>query len=75
MDTKIATLWHTVLQHIEKEVSHGNFVTLFKRTELLSLEERIATIGAPSTMIIDLLQKRFIPMIKTELDTLTGGGY
>jgi len=64
-------LWKKVLAEIETEVSRANFLTLFKSTALLSLEDGIATIAAPSTMIIDLLQKRFYSVIKKAVDRHT----
>ncbi len=65
-------LWKKVLGEIETEVSKGQFFTLFKSTALLSLEEGVASIAAPSTMIIDLLQKRFYQIIKKTVDKYTG---
>lgn len=65
-------LWAIVLNEIETQISKANFLTLFKKTQLLSLEENVATISAPSTMIIDLLEKRFIEMIKRALDKNAG---
>ena len=50
-------LWKAILSEIETEVSKAIFLTLFKKTSLLSFEDGVATISAPSTMIIDLLQK------------------
>ncbi|HXS14737.1 MAG TPA: chromosomal replication initiator protein DnaA [Candidatus Saccharimonadales bacterium] len=64
-------LWEAVLSDIEHEVSRANFLTLFKSTALLSLEDNIATIAAPSTMMIDLLQKRFKDTIKTAIESHT----
>lgn len=64
-------LWKKVLGEIETEVSRANFLTLFKPTLLLSLEEGVASIAAPSTMIIDLLQKRFYSVIKRTVDKYT----
>ena len=66
------TLWKENLTDIEKNVSRTNFVTLFKNTSLLSLNDTVATVTAPSTMIIDLLEKRFADEIKTALDKHTG---
>ena len=57
-------LWKKVLGEIETEVSRANYLTLFKATALLSLENNTASIAAPSTMVIDLLQKRFYQIIK-----------
>lgn len=64
-------LWKKVLGEIETEVSKGQFFTLFKSTGLLSFEEGVASIAAPSTMIIDLLQKRFYSVIKKTVDKHT----
>lgn len=64
-------LWKRVLGEIETEVSKGQFLMLFKPTGLLSLENGIASIAAPSTMIIDLLQKRFYQIIKKTVDKHT----
>lgn len=64
-------LWKKVLAEIETEVSRANFLTLFKSTGLLSLEDGVASIAAPSTMIIDLLQKRFYQVIKKTVDKHT----
>lgn len=61
-------IWQQVLRQIEKEVSRANFLTLFKQTALLSCEEGIATVAAPSMMVIDLLQKRFLPIITSALE-------
>lgn len=64
-------IWQDVLSEMKKSVSSANFMTLFKNTSLESLEENIATITAPSTTIIDLLQKRYGATLKTILDTKT----
>src|SRR3972149_1163747 len=65
-------LWNTILGEIEVEVSKANFLTLFKRTSLISLENNVATIAAPSTMIIDLLQRKFYDIIKKSVDKNIG---
>ncbi len=68
----IQELWKAILSEIETEVSKAIFLTLFKKTSLLSFEGEVATISAPSTMIIDLLQKRFYQIIKKTVDKHTG---
>ena len=65
-------IWKTILAEIQTEVSGANFLTLFKNTSLLSLEENVATVSAPSTIVIDLLNKRFHDVIKKALDKHTG---
>lgn len=67
----LSALWKSTLSDIEKEVSKANFFTLFKHTALLSLEENIATIAAPSAMIVNLLEKRYLPTIKAALEKQT----
>jgi len=68
MNEENKILWKKILGEIETEVSKANFLTLFKPTALLSFEKNVATIAAPSPMIIDLLQKRFYQIIKKAVD-------
>jgi len=72
MEEKTTLLWHDVLTEIKKRVSTANFVTVFRHTALISLEENIATIAAPSTVMCDILQKRFQSDIKVLIDEKTG---
>lgn len=65
-------LWTKILAEIETSVSRANFLTLFKGTLLLSLEENVATVAAPSSMIIDLIQRRFFQLLKKTLDRNVG---
>lgn len=64
--------WNQVLSVIQTKVSVANFQTLFKNTALISLENNTATIAVPSSIIIDMIQKRYNPLIKEELTKLTG---
>ncbi len=72
MEADPQNIWQKVLIEIEKEVSRANFLTLFKQTSLISFADEIATIAAPSPMIVDMLQRRFSERIKTHIDTITG---
>lgn len=65
-------IWKKVLDEIELTVSKPNFLTFFKPTTLLTLENNVATIGTPSAMIMNMLQKRFSPLIKDLLNKQTG---
>ncbi len=65
-------LWEKILGEIELEVSKANYLTLFKRTTLLSCQDGVLTIAAPSVMIIDLLQRRFYDVIKKSVDKNIG---
>lgn len=66
------SIWKEVLSEIEKSVSRTNFITLFKNTSLLSVDETTLTLTAPSTVIIDLLQKRFSTEIVSLLEQKIG---
>lgn len=72
MNDQLEKLWKSVLEDLEKKISSANFHTLFKNSHLISLEENIATIAAPSTMIIDLLQKRFVKIVEESLTGISG---
>ena len=65
-------LWENVLKEIQKNTSKANFYTLFQNTSLVSYENSQAVIAAPSTMIIDMLEKRFQPEIIAALNKETG---
>lgn len=70
-EDKIKDIWKKVLGDVETEVSHAHFLTLFKNTSLVSLEENTATVSTTSNMIVDLLKKRFCLLIKNSLDKHT----
>ncbi len=70
--TDLTLLWNKVLKAIKTEVSTGNYGFLFKQARLISLDDDIATIAAPSIMHINLLQTRFLGEIKKYLSSLTG---
>jgi chromosomal replication initiator protein len=72
MDKNLNSLWDSILTEIKKTVSEGNFATILKPTFLVSLEDDIATIGAPSQIMVGLLQKRFAEQIKLALRTHAG---
>ena len=65
-------IWKNVLSEIELEVSKANYLTLFNQTRLLSVEDGVATVAAPSGMIIDLLQRKFFSIIKKATDKHIG---
>lgn len=67
MNTDLASLWNKILKEIRTEVSQANYGFLFQQTHLISLEDNTATVGAPSVIIINLLQSRFLQQIKKTL--------
>lgn len=66
-EKKLTKLWKSALGEIQTEVSGANFLTLFKNTALLSVDDKQATIASPSTMTIDLLRRRYLPLLATTL--------
>jgi len=72
MEKDLNKIWNSVLVEIKTEVSQANYGFLFKQTHLISIEDDIATVGAPSVMIINLLQTRFISQIKKLLHDHSG---
>lgn len=60
-------VWQSVLGEIELTVSHGNFETWFKNTELLDYDEQSATIGVVNIFTKSQLEKKFSSQIKEVL--------
>jgi chromosomal replication initiator protein len=71
MNNELNDLWKSVLAEVEIEVSKAIFLTLFRQTALVSFEENKVTIAAPSSMIIDLLKRRYYQVIKKSLDKIS----
>lgn len=57
-------LWQSVLGEIELSVSHGNFETWFKQTELLSYDDSIVTIGVANIFAKRQFEVKFDDQIK-----------
>lgn len=56
-------LWQTVLGEIELSVSRGNFITWFKNTALLKLDDTTAIIGVPNVFVKQQLERKYNAMI------------
>lgn len=61
------TLWQAVLGEIEVSVSRGNFVTWFKNTALLRLDDESAVIGVPNVFIKQQLERKYNDLITQTL--------
>jgi len=61
------TLWQAVLGEIEVSVSRGNFVTWFKNTALLRLDDESAVIGVPNVFIKQQLERKYNELITQTL--------
>jgi len=64
-------VWQNVLEELKIAVSKATFQTLFQKTQFLSLEHDIATVGCPSPYIQDLIEKRYYSLLKDILDRQT----
>lgn len=65
-------LWKAVLAEIELEVSKPIFLTFFKGMYLVSLNDSVATISAPTHIIAEYIEKRYYALLKKVLDKKTG---
>ncbi len=72
MDIELTSVWNKILEEIKTNSSRGTYGGLFKQTHLISIEKNLATIGAPSVIIINMLQTRFVPEIKKLLSAQIG---
>jgi chromosomal replication initiator protein len=61
-------LWQTVLGEIELSVSHGNFVTWFKNTQLLKHDNDSLVVGVPNIFIKQQLERKYGDLITQTLN-------
>ncbi|HEY1835939.1 MAG TPA: chromosomal replication initiator protein DnaA [Candidatus Saccharimonadales bacterium] len=64
-------LWQAVLGEIELSVSRGNFVTWFKKTQLLQHTDESVVVGVPNVFIKHQLESKYTDLI---LKTLKKNG-
>lgn len=64
-------LWEAVNAELQVEISKGVYLTFFKGLKLLSFENSVATIAAPSPIARDYIEKRYYALIKNILDKKT----
>lgn len=69
MDTK--RLWKTVLDEVELMVTKPTFGTFFARTQLLSLDNAVATVGCNTNVAVQMMETRYYALIKNLLDKHT----
>lgn len=68
-------IWKKTLEEVELEVSKPRFVTFFKQTQLLSIEDGIATIASPNYMASAYIEKNYYALIKRALDKNADGNF
>jgi len=57
------SLWQAVLGEVELSISRGNFITWFKNTALLRLDDESAIIGVPNVFIKQQLERKYNELI------------
>lgn len=65
-------LWKSILAELEIEVSKPVFLTFFRSTKLVSLENNIATISSPTYMTSGYVEQRYYSLIKKVVDKKSG---
>lgn len=61
------TVWQAVLGELEVTLSQGNFVTWFKNTRLLKLDDGKIVIGLTNPFVKQTLEKKYGPLITATL--------
>ena len=61
-------LWQSVLGEIELSVSHANFTTWFKNTELVDLTDDTAVIAVPNIFVKKQFEVKFNDRVKSVLE-------
>lgn len=57
-------IWQSVLGDVEISLSHGNYVTWFKNTALLSLSDDSIVIGVPNIFSKSQLEKKYATLVQ-----------
>lgn len=65
-------IWKAVLAEIEIDVGKPTYLTYFKKTRLVTIEENVATISTPSAIVAEFIEERYYSLIKNILDKKTG---
>lgn len=68
---ELERIWKTVLSEIELSVSKATYQTHFAQAQLVSLNEGVATVGFPSTLMRSLVESRYYSLVKSVLDHVT----
>jgi len=63
-----SALWQSVLGEIELSVSHANYTTWFKNTELLDVADETVTIAVPNIFAKRQFEVKFNDLVKTTLE-------
>lgn len=62
-----SALWQAVLGEIELSISHGNFVTWFKNTQLIRHKDDMVVVGVPNVFVKNQLERKFNDLVQSVL--------
>ena len=68
MEIDLDKTWKAVLSELELTVSRPIFQTAFSKTQLLSLENSVATIGIANPVVRNMIETRYYSLLKSVLD-------
>ncbi|HMO57832.1 MAG TPA: chromosomal replication initiator protein DnaA [Roseiflexaceae bacterium] len=68
----IAKIWNTTLGTLQVQTSRQEFNTWLRRASLLSIDNRVATIGVPNTFYKEGLENRYIGPIREQISAQVG---
>jgi len=69
---QVKQIWQVALSDLETRVSRANYETWLRNTELVSLDDDSATIGAPNSFAVEQLRSKFAAPIQETLSLITG---
>ncbi len=71
----INDIWKTVLVLLEKELPVTSINTFFRDCSLLELQDNTATLHTPSVLSRNVIQQRYLPMIREALKEIFGAEF
>ena len=67
----IERIWKNTQEELKITLAPAIFQTFVLKTQLISIEDNVATIGCPNTYSVDFNRKRYYEIIKNALDNQT----
>jgi chromosomal replication initiator protein len=71
MSIDLSSLWHQVLKILSSELNNDmSFNTMLKPAKLVSLDQNIATVEVPNIFLKQVIEKRYINLLKDILSSI-----
>ena len=67
-----AEIWQAVLGELELSISKANFVTWFKNTGIVSIQDGLVVLCVPSAFALAWFEKKYNQMIVKSLERIMG---